>query len=250
VEVAMARSKRPGANLSPVAKDSAGQGATDFDDLLAVIERAKLNAARAVNRELIGLYWSIGEHVSAKTRSGSWGKAVIATFAERVHERFPGISGFSPVNIWRMRTFCEAYAGNELLSPMVKEVSWTNHVLILAGAKTAEAREFYLRLTVANGYSKRELERQIESALFERTMISDASTRELVEHRPALAALRDLTCWSSSTCRSRIRSATFGEPSWPTYASSSWSSARTSPLWARSTACRSATTTTSSTYCS
>jgi predicted nuclease of restriction endonuclease-like (RecB) superfamily len=188
----MAREEQPDPNLSPVVKDSAeAVPAGDFDELLSMIEQTRDDVARAVNRELIGLYWRIGEHVSARTRSGAWGQAVIARFAARVQQRFPGISGFSPVNIWRMRTFYEAYAGNEVLSPLVKDVSWTNHILILAGAKTDEAREFYLRLTAANGYSKRELERQIDSLLYERTMLSDASTHALVQKQPTLASLRD-----------------------------------------------------------
>ena len=179
-------------DLSPAVKDSAprGEGA-EFDELLSLIERARETAMRVVNRELIDLYWRIGEHISAKTRTEGWGNAVITTFSKRVQQRFPGITGFSAVNIWRMRTFYETYVGNEFLSPLVKEVSWTNHTLILAGAKTDEAREFYLRLTAANAYTKRELERQIDSMLFERSMLSEASTKDLVERRPALSALRD-----------------------------------------------------------
>ena len=73
----------------------------------------------------------------------------------------------------------------------MRELSWSNNLLILAGCKTDEAKEFYLRLSIANNYGKRELERQIDSALFERTMISAATNKNLIERNPTVGVLRD-----------------------------------------------------------
>lgn len=184
--------EEPGQDLSALPKDlTAVADEVEFAELLAMIEQARARAARAINLELVGLYWNVGAHVSERTRTEGWGNAVIARFSESVRRRFPGITGFSPVNIWRMRTFYDTYADREDLSALLKEVSWTNHTIILSGAKTDEAREFYLRLTAANGYSSRELERQVDSMLFERAAMSDINMRSLVERQPALAALRD-----------------------------------------------------------
>ena len=90
-----------------------------------------------------------------------------------------------------MKQFYETYAKNEKLSPLVRELSWTNNLAILSGCKTDEAREFYLRLCIRNNYSKRELERQINSLLFERTMLSDERNKGLIAQNQSLAPLRD-----------------------------------------------------------
>ncbi|MDR1238468.1 MAG: PDDEXK nuclease domain-containing protein [Propionibacteriaceae bacterium] len=165
--------------------------AVEFDELIAIIERARMNAFRAVNREMVGMYWDIGEYLSNKARNGGWGTAVVKEFSRYVQQRHRGIRGFSPQNIWRMKQFYETYAGNEKLSPLVTEINWTSNVLILNGAKTDEAREFYLVLAAKYNYSKRELERQLDSALFERTMLSNIRNTEIIKRHPELAMLRD-----------------------------------------------------------
>ena len=90
-----------------------------------------------------------------------------------------------------MKQFYDTYKDNEKLSPLVREISWTHNVLIMMSAKTDEAREFYLTLTAKNNYSKRELERQLDSMLFERTMISDKKNKLIVAKNNSLGALRD-----------------------------------------------------------
>jgi predicted nuclease of restriction endonuclease-like (RecB) superfamily len=164
---------------------------TAFEEVLTIIERARENAFRAVNRELISMYWEIGRYVSEKVKSDGWGKSVVQQFSQYIQSHFAGIKGFSPQNIWRMRQFYEIYAGNEKLSPLAREMSWTNNVLIMMAAKTDEEREFYLLLSTKNHYSKRELERQIDSSLYERTMISAEKSKLLQTKSPGLAALRD-----------------------------------------------------------
>jgi predicted nuclease of restriction endonuclease-like (RecB) superfamily len=147
-----------------------------FNEVIAIIENARENAFRAVNRELINMYWDLGEYVHRRAADGGWGKSVVKDFAEFIQGRYVGIKGFSPQNIWRMKQFYETYRGNEKLSALLRELSWTNNILIMA-CKTDEEREFYLRLSVKNCYSSRELERQIDSALYERTMMSDIRLR-------------------------------------------------------------------------
>jgi len=162
-----------------------------FDEVISIIERAKVNAFRAVNRELIAMYWEIGKYISDRARLDGWGKAVVQDFSNHIQSRYHGIRGFSPQNIWRMKQFYETYRDNEKLSPLVREISWTNNVVILSRAKTDEAREFYLLLCSKNLYSKRELERQFDSMLFERTMLSDDKNKLFIEKAPGLSALRD-----------------------------------------------------------
>ena len=162
-----------------------------FDPVLSIIENAKSRAMRAANAEMIQMYWDIGAYVSAKVRNSSWGKGIVEEFSAFLQRHYPSAKGFSPQNIWRMKQFYESYQDNEKLSPLVREISWSNNLLILSGCKTAEAREFYLRLCIRNNYSKRELERQIDSLLYERTMLSDVKNQQLIAQSTGLSSLRD-----------------------------------------------------------
>lgn len=163
----------------------------DFQKIVSIIENAKIRAIKAVNTELIEMYWQIGKFISEKSKNDGWGKGVVKEFSDFLQKTYPSANGFSPQNIWRMKQFYETYCKNEKLSPLVRELSWSNNLLILSGCKTDEAREFYLRLSIANNYGKRELERQIDSALFERTMISSANNKSLIERNPSVGVLRD-----------------------------------------------------------
>lgn len=163
----------------------------EYGEMISIIERAHENAFRAVNRELILMYWDIGTYVSNKVRNDGWGKSVVTDFAKFIQAERPDIKGFSASNIWRMRQFYETYRENEKLAPLVREVSWTQNLLIMSRAKTEEAREFYLLLCRRNNYTKRELERQINSMLFERMMISDEKNKAMLTKSAGLTALRD-----------------------------------------------------------
>ena len=163
----------------------------DFENIIAIIERSKARAIRAVNAEMIEMYWQIGKYISEKAANNGWGKSVVQDFALFLKQEYPSVSGFSAQNIWRMKQFYETYKDNEKLSPLVREITWSNNLLIMAGCKTDEAKEFYLRLCISNGYGKRELERQIDSMLFERTMISTTKNKNLIEQNLAVGLLRD-----------------------------------------------------------
>lgn len=162
-----------------------------FNEIVSIIDNARTRALKAVNAELIQMYWEIGAYVSERVKDGGWGKSIVVDLSTFLHSHHPTVKGFSAQNIWRMKQFYETYCDNEKLSPLVREIPWTNNLLILTGCKTDEAREFYLRLCIANRYTKRELDRQIGSMLYERTMLSDAKHKELVAGNGGLAALRD-----------------------------------------------------------
>lgn len=133
-------------------------GEESFDDVIAIIETARENAFRAVNRELINMYWSIGEYVSRRVAENGWGKSVVNDFSKFIQRRYVGIKGFSPSNIWRMKQFYETYQGNEKLATLLRELTWSHNLQIMT-CGTEEEREFYLTLSVKNRYSFRELKR-------------------------------------------------------------------------------------------
>ena len=163
----------------------------DFTDILSIISKAQSRALASVNREMITMYWEIGRIVSEKAASDGWGKSTVSSLAAFLQSKIPGTTGFSERNIWRMKQFYETYRDNPKLSPLVAEIPWTNNLLIMTACKTDEAKEFYIRACIENRYSKRELERQIDSMLYERTAISDAKYGALTKRNEGLSALRD-----------------------------------------------------------
>jgi len=88
------------------------------------------------------MYWEIGKYISEKTQNEKWGKSIVKEFADFIKSHYEGIMGFSPQNIWRMKQFYETYALNEKLSPLVREISWTNNLTIISKSKSDEEREF------------------------------------------------------------------------------------------------------------
>jgi predicted nuclease of restriction endonuclease-like (RecB) superfamily len=163
----------------------------EYGEIITIIERARENAFRTVNHELISMYWEIGAYVSDKIKHGGWGKSVVEGFARFVRQEHPDLRGYSASNIWRMRQFYETYRDNEKFAPLVREISWTNNLVIMSRVKTDEAREFYLLLTKKNNYKKEELSRQIDSMIFERTMISGERNKLFLAQNSSLTALRD-----------------------------------------------------------
>ncbi|NLL28980.1 MAG: DUF1016 domain-containing protein [Bacteroidales bacterium] len=151
-----------------------------FTDIIHLIKQSRKNAIKAVNSELINLYWNIGEYISKKIKQSEWGDSVITELAKFIQINEPEIKGFSDKNIWRMKQFYETYKDFPKLSPLVREISWTNNMLIFSRCKSIEEKEFYLKLAKQENYSKRELDRQISASLFERTMIGNSTPSPVV----------------------------------------------------------------------
>lgn len=136
-----------------------------FQEVLAMIKNARAKVAKAVNNGLIDLYWNIGEYISTKSKKDSWGSGTVQNLSDFLRNTEPNSKGFSSQNLWRMKQFYETYHKNEKLSLLVREIGWTNNMLIVSQTKTEEEKEFYIRLTAREKYSKDELSRQLESGL-------------------------------------------------------------------------------------
>ncbi|GAA4787160.1 PDDEXK nuclease domain-containing protein [Olivibacter ginsenosidimutans] len=150
-----------------------------FTDIINLIKQARYNAIKAVNAELINLYWNIGEYISKRVESSEWGQSVVKELAVHIQRNEPEIKGFSDKNLWRMKQFYEAYKDFPKLSTLLREISWSHNLAIFSRCKTEEERGFYLRMSVKENYSVRELDRQISASLFERTMIGKAKLSTL-----------------------------------------------------------------------
>lgn len=134
-----------------------------FVDVVALIEAARSRAYQAVNSELVSLYWQLGEHISKKIESAEWGDGVVDDLATLLARRYPGLRGFTRSNLFRMRQFFEAYQDRRRVAPLVRQLPWTHHLIILGRAKPPETREFYVLTAIRERWTKRELERQIDS---------------------------------------------------------------------------------------
>lgn len=121
----------------------------DYAALLAEVKErvraAQYAVLRAVNKELVGLYWVIGKMIVARQSGKTWGRAVVERLATDLQAEFPGVGGFSSSNLWRMKAFFEMYANVEKLAPLVREISWSHNLIILERCTDALEREFYIR---------------------------------------------------------------------------------------------------------
>jgi predicted nuclease of restriction endonuclease-like (RecB) superfamily len=145
---------------------------TAFAEVVGLIEQARQRAYQAVNTELVGLYWQIGDYISGKLAAAEWGEGVVDSLARHLARTMPGLRGFSAQNLWRMRQLVEAYGADPELSSLVRALPWTHNLIILGQAKRAEERELYLRMAAQQRWSKRELERQIRLAAFEAAVLT------------------------------------------------------------------------------
>ena len=151
----------------------------DYAALLAEVKErvraAQYAALRAVNKELVALYWDIGRMIEERQRGGTWGKSIVTNLAGDLQQEFPGIQGFSTQNLWYMRQFYLAYHGHEKLQPLVGEISWAKHLAILGKCKDPLEREFYIRMTKKFGWTKNVLIHQIENQSYEKTLLGQTN---------------------------------------------------------------------------
>lgn len=149
--------------------------------LVAVKERirsAQYAALKAVNRELIALYWDIGRMIVERQQGESWGKAVVENLARDLRDAFPGIKGYSARNLLYMRNFYAAYGNSEKLQQLVAEIAWGQNIVIMERCKDLLEREFYVRMTRRMGWSRSVLVNQIENQAYEKTLLSQSNFAE------------------------------------------------------------------------
>ena len=165
----------------------------DFDEIATLISAARQRAVQAVNTTLIELYWQVGQTISRKIGQAQWGDGVVAELAGHLARTQPGLRGFTTRNLFRMRQFYEAYRDDEKVASLARQLPWTHNLIILNQSQRLEEREFYLRQAIREQWSKRELERQFKTALFERIVLNPVKVTPLVSqtHPDALSVFKD-----------------------------------------------------------
>ncbi|MDP3653591.1 MAG: PDDEXK nuclease domain-containing protein [Rhodoferax sp.] len=186
----------PSAPLTTTQSNAAKpSGYVDF--LLEVkiqIRQRQLQALRAVNSEMLALYWWLGENISQRQAALGWGKAVVENLARDLQTEFPGRNGFSAQNLWLMRQFFSEYSDRPKLQSLIGEISWTKNLLIMARCKDDLEREFYLRATARFGWTSKVLQHQLDNHSYRQYLLGqtnfDAAVPESIKAQ-ALLAVKD-----------------------------------------------------------
>jgi len=150
--------------------------------ILKKIQTARYEMLKAVNKETVNLYWGIGKMVSGKVEQEKWGMSIVERLSKDLQVEFPGIRGFSASNIWRMKTFYEAYTETKKLAPLVREIGWVQNCIIIEKCKDVLEREFYIRQTKEKGWSKLDLIEKIQQKYYRNNLLVQNNFHKTVPH--------------------------------------------------------------------
>lgn len=163
-------------------------------DAKARVQTGQLAAWRAVNKELISLYWDLGKLIVERQQQHGWGNSVVEMLAKDLQMAFPRMSGLSASNMWRARAFYLAYCDSEILALLAREIGWTHNYFIFEKCKDHHQRHFYLLMVKRYGWTKNVLIHQIENQTFEKTVISQQNFEETLPESlqsQAILAVKD-----------------------------------------------------------
>lgn len=170
----------------------------DYPQLLTAVKQrvreAQYRALQQVNQQQIQLYWGLGRLIAERQQQHGWGKSVVETLARDLQTEFAGMSGFSARNLWYMRDFYLEYSGSEILQPLVAEISWAKHLLIISKCKDPQERLFYIVQTRNNSWTKAVLEQQLKVQAYRKTLTAQhnfADTMVAAQLPAATLALKD-----------------------------------------------------------
>ncbi len=142
-----------------------------FIEIKERIRQAQYDALKIVNKQLILLYWDIGKLIVDRQETLGWGKSIVENLSSDLRKEFPGIKGFSVQNLWYMRQFFSIYYNDSKLQPLVGEISWAKHLVVLSRCKDNLERAFYIKMTKKFGWSKNVLIHQIENKSYQKYLL-------------------------------------------------------------------------------
>ena len=164
------------------------------NDIKEMIHKKHYHAMKALNAETILLYWEIGEEIFKQQEENGWGKSIVQILSKELQKEFPGAKGYSAANLWRMRNFYLSYRDSERLAPLVREISWSNNVVIMEKCKDDLQKEFYIQMAKRYGWTKRVLTNFIEAQTYEKYLLNQTNFELTVpENRKvqAMLAIKD-----------------------------------------------------------
>lgn len=163
------------------------------------IREAHAQAMMVASKEMLKLYWHIGQSLSMQQEINGWGKATIEKFVDDIQKSFPGISGFSRRNIYRMKAFFESYvkvpqAVAQIFDLPVFSIPWGHNAVILEKLKNPEERLWYAQKAIENLWSRNVLESSIRTKLHKRegkAVTNFAKTLPVPQSESAQQSLKD-----------------------------------------------------------
>lgn len=148
-----------------------------YEAIRAALADARTKAVVAVNTAMVGVYWEIGRQIAkAAGERAEYGRSLLAYLSERLTIEFG--KGFTERNLRAMRQFYEVFPIRHTLRA---ELSWS-HYRLLMRVEEPNRREFYLTESANEGWTSRQLERQINSFYYERLLATQKSDRESVKN--------------------------------------------------------------------
>lgn len=140
-----------------------------LNDLKGRIHTAQQRASLAVNRELVLLYWQIGNDILTRQAEQGWGTKVIDRLARDLRAAFPKMKGFSPRNLKYMRSFAEAWPDSEFVQGVLAQLPWYHQLALLDKLPGPETRRWYIYQAIEHNWSRNTLVMHIENRLLERS---------------------------------------------------------------------------------
>lgn len=144
-------------------------------EIKELIQKKQYRALKLINTETIELYWEIGEEIHGQQMEKGWGKSIVQILSRELQKEFPGAKGYSAANLWRMRNFYLTYRNSEKLASLVREISWSNNIVIMEKCKDDLQREFYIQMTKRYGWTKRILTNFIEGHTYEKYLLNQTN---------------------------------------------------------------------------
>ncbi len=163
-------------------------------DIKQRIREAQYQALKAVNKEMLQMYWDIGKKIVEKQEVMGWGKSVVEQLSDDLQKEFPNVDGLSSRNLWLMKQFYETYHKNEILQPLVAEIGWSHNIQIMSKCKDDLQREFYVRMTKLYGWTKNVLIHQIENCTYEKYLTNQTNFETTLPEKykkQAILAIKD-----------------------------------------------------------
>ncbi len=145
------------------------------DEVKELIHKKQYKVVQLINAETINLYWEIGKEIYRQQEENGWGKSIVQVLSKELQKEFPGAKGYSAANLWRMRNFYLSYRNSEKLAPLVREISWSNNIIIMEKCKDDLQREFYIQMTKRYGWTKRILANFVEAQTYEKYLFNQTN---------------------------------------------------------------------------
>jgi predicted nuclease of restriction endonuclease-like (RecB) superfamily len=138
-----------------------------FNGVLAQIKKARIRAANEANRLMGEMYFNIGKIITEQQEKYGWGESIVNTLSIDLNEVFDGKEGYSPQNLWYMRQFYVEYKENPELFQLASAIPWGQNILIFSKIKDKDEREYYLKATIGNAWSRSVLLNQIKAGAYQ-----------------------------------------------------------------------------------